>query len=65
MRMHGHSVNDGAEYVPKKLLDDWKKKDPLVKMEKQLVDKKILSQAIRSDLKRRFLPNFRKRFKLH
>ena len=30
MRMHGHSVNDGAEYVPKKLLDDWKKKDPLL-----------------------------------
>jgi TPP-dependent pyruvate/acetoin dehydrogenase alpha subunit len=53
MRMHGHSVNDGAEYVPKKLLDDWKKKDPLLKIEKQLVDRKILSQSIKSDYERK------------
>ena len=53
MRMHGHSVNDGAEYVPKKLLDDWKKKDPLQKIEKQLVDKNILSQSIKSDFERK------------
>jgi pyruvate dehydrogenase E1 component alpha subunit len=53
MRMHGHSVNDGAEYVPKKLLDDWKKKDPLLKLEKKLVDKKILSQSIKSDYERK------------
>jgi TPP-dependent pyruvate/acetoin dehydrogenase alpha subunit len=53
MRMHGHSVNDGAEYVPRKLLDDWKKKDPLLKIEKQLVDKKILSQSIKSDYERK------------
>jgi TPP-dependent pyruvate/acetoin dehydrogenase alpha subunit len=53
MRMHGHSVNDGAEYVPKKLLDEWKKKDPLVKIEKLLVDKKILSPAIRSDFEKK------------
>ncbi len=53
MRMHGHSVNDGAEYVPKKLLDDWKKKDPLLKIEKQLVDKKILSRSIQSEYERK------------
>jgi len=53
MRMHGHSVNDGAEYVPKKLLDEWKKKDPLVKIEKLLTEKKILSPAIRSDFEKK------------
>ncbi|MGA7162115.1 MAG: thiamine pyrophosphate-dependent dehydrogenase E1 component subunit alpha [Bacteroidota bacterium] len=53
MRMHGHSVNDGAEYVPKKLLEEWKKKDPLMKIEKQLLDKKILTEAIRSDVGRK------------
>ncbi len=53
MRMHGHSVNDGAEYVPKKLLDKWKKKDPLLKIEKQLEDKKILSRVIKSDYERK------------
>jgi pyruvate dehydrogenase E1 component alpha subunit len=53
MRMHGHSVSDGAEYVSKKLLDEWKKKDPLMRIEKQLVDKKILSQAIRSGFEKK------------
>jgi TPP-dependent pyruvate/acetoin dehydrogenase alpha subunit len=53
MRMHGHSVNDGAEYVPQKLLDEWKKKDPLVKIEKQLVDKKILSPSMKSEYERK------------
>ena len=55
MRMHGHSVNDGAEYVPKKLLDEWKKKDPLMKIERQLMDKKILSQTIQSDFERKIV----------
>jgi pyruvate dehydrogenase E1 component alpha subunit len=53
MRMHGHSVNDGAEYVPKKLLADWKKKDPLMKIEKQLGEKNILSPAIRSEFEKK------------
>ncbi|MGA9408657.1 MAG: thiamine pyrophosphate-dependent dehydrogenase E1 component subunit alpha [Bacteroidota bacterium] len=53
MRMHGHSVNDGAEYVPKKMLDEWRKKDPLMKIEKQLMDKNILTQAIQSDFERK------------
>lgn len=43
MRMHGHSAHDGAEYVPKKLLEEWKKKDPIARIEKQLTGKKILS----------------------
>jgi TPP-dependent pyruvate/acetoin dehydrogenase alpha subunit len=43
MRMHGHSAHDGAEYVPKKLLEEWKKKDPIAGLEKQLTEKKILT----------------------
>jgi TPP-dependent pyruvate/acetoin dehydrogenase alpha subunit len=43
MRMHGHSAHDGAEYVPKDLIAAWKKKDPVEKLEKSLIDKKILS----------------------
>ena len=50
MRMHGHSVNDNAEYVPQKLLDGWKKKDPILKFEKQLIEKGILSRSIQEEL---------------
>ena len=34
MRMHGHSAHDGAEYVPKELMNEWKEKDPVINFEK-------------------------------
>jgi len=36
MRMHGHSEHDPAKYVPAELLEEWKKKDPLLKAEQLL-----------------------------
>lgn len=36
MRMHGHSEHDPAKYVPRELLEDWKKKDPILKAERLL-----------------------------
>lgn len=33
MRMHGHSEHDPAKYVPRELLEEWKKKDPILKAE--------------------------------
>ncbi len=36
MRMHGHSEHDPAKYVPRELLEEWKKKDPILKAEQQL-----------------------------
>ena len=36
MRMHGHSEHDPAKYVPPELLEEWKKKDPLLKAEQLL-----------------------------
>jgi pyruvate dehydrogenase E1 component alpha subunit len=33
MRMHGHSEHDSAKYVPHELLEEWKKKDPILKAE--------------------------------
>jgi pyruvate dehydrogenase E1 component alpha subunit len=46
MRMHGHSAHDGAEYVPKNLIEEWKKKDPIVRIEQLLIAKKILTQKL-------------------
>ena len=30
MRMLGHAIHDGAEYVPRSLLEEWEKRDPVV-----------------------------------
>jgi len=49
-RMTGHSAHDGAEYVPKSLLEEWKKKDPIVRFEKYLREQKLLSQKDIADL---------------
>jgi TPP-dependent pyruvate/acetoin dehydrogenase alpha subunit len=53
MRMHGHSAHDGAEYVPKTLLAEWKKKDPVMRIEKLLTDKKILTPKIKEEYEKR------------
>ncbi len=36
MRMHGHSEHDSAKYVPRELLEEWAKKDPILKAERLL-----------------------------
>lgn len=38
MRMHGHSEHDPAKYVPRELLEEWKKKDPILKAEQLLTE---------------------------
>src|SRR5574341_1085743 len=45
MRMHGHSEHDSAKYVPKELLEEWKKKDPILNMENYLVNNKVANQS--------------------
>ena len=37
MRMKGHAIHDGAEYVPKPLFEYWKKRDPIARLEDYLV----------------------------
>jgi TPP-dependent pyruvate/acetoin dehydrogenase alpha subunit len=37
MRMKGHSASDEASYVPKELLERWKKKDPIDQFERALL----------------------------
>jgi TPP-dependent pyruvate/acetoin dehydrogenase alpha subunit len=50
MRMHGHAAHDTAWYVPKKLLEEWKKKDPVDRFEKLLESEEILSGAKKKSL---------------
>jgi TPP-dependent pyruvate/acetoin dehydrogenase alpha subunit len=45
MRMKGHAIHDGADYVPKPMFDYWKKRDPIARFENYLVNvKKWLTQ---------------------
>jgi TPP-dependent pyruvate/acetoin dehydrogenase alpha subunit len=53
MRMHGHSAHDGAEYVPKALIAEWKKKDPVQRIEKLLMDEKILTSKIKEEYEKK------------
>jgi len=45
MRMQGHAAHDNAWYVPKELLAEWKRKDPLVRFEKKLTDDGIITKS--------------------
>jgi TPP-dependent pyruvate/acetoin dehydrogenase alpha subunit len=45
MRMRGHAIHDGAEYVPKELLADWEARDPVSTFEAQLLDQQITDRA--------------------
>src|SRR5438034_3987627 len=40
MRMKGHAIHDGAEYVPKPMFEYWKKRDPIARFENYLVSVK-------------------------
>ncbi len=37
MRMMGHAIHDGAEYVPRELLAKWEKKDPIARYQARLL----------------------------
>ena len=52
-RMTGHSAHDGAEYVPARLLQSWAKKDPIQRLEKHLLSKRIMTRQGIADLDRR------------
>jgi len=42
MRMRGHSEHDDASYVPRELLEAWRAKDPIQRLEARLRQLKIL-----------------------
>jgi Pyruvate/2-oxoglutarate dehydrogenase complex, dehydrogenase (E1) component, eukaryotic type, alpha subunit len=50
MRMRGHAMHDAAAYVPKPYFEYWKKRDPILRLEKYLLDKAWLSEKQNKDL---------------
>ena len=57
-RMRGHEEASGVSYVPKSLISQWQKKDPVQLFEKYLLDKKILTKSsivkITNEIKKSF-----------
>ncbi len=45
MRMGGHSEHDDYSYIPKSLIEEWKRRDPIDNYEEYLVRKKILTDS--------------------
>lgn len=50
MRMRGHAIHDNMAYVPKELLEEWARRDPLTRMETLLRERGLLSDADRAAL---------------
>jgi TPP-dependent pyruvate/acetoin dehydrogenase alpha subunit len=50
MRMRGHAQHDAAEYVPKQMLEEWKKRDPLDRYEKFLNGNKLWDAKIKKEI---------------
>ena len=50
-RMRGHEEASGVKYVPKKLLEDWSLKDPIINFEKYLLKKKVIDINFIEDVK--------------
>ncbi|MEM7538233.1 MAG: thiamine pyrophosphate-dependent dehydrogenase E1 component subunit alpha, partial [Chloroflexota bacterium] len=53
MRMMGHAIHDGAEYVPRELLDEWEKKNPVMRYEQKLIEMGVTDQEEVDEIKHR------------
>jgi TPP-dependent pyruvate/acetoin dehydrogenase alpha subunit len=48
MRMHGHAEHDPADYVPREMLEEWQKRDPVALFENVLLEHGILDEETAS-----------------
>jgi pyruvate dehydrogenase E1 component alpha subunit len=56
MRMHGHAEHDPADYVPREMLEDWQKRDPVAQFEAVLLEHGVIDEEtatkVREDARR-------------
>jgi TPP-dependent pyruvate/acetoin dehydrogenase alpha subunit len=53
MRMRGHAQHDAAAYVPKEMLEAWKRRDPLDRYEKFLNENKLWDANAKKEIEAR------------
>jgi pyruvate dehydrogenase E1 component alpha subunit len=51
MRMHGHAAHDDMKYVPVEQVEEWRKKDPIERQERRLVELGVDVEALRAEVK--------------
>jgi TPP-dependent pyruvate/acetoin dehydrogenase alpha subunit len=51
MRMHGHAAHDDMRYVPKELLEEWARKDPIERQERRLAELGVDVEAVRTEVR--------------
>ena len=52
MRMQGHAQHDDMRYVPTKLLDEWKARDPIARYRRQLAERSVATATELDDIDR-------------
>ena len=59
-RIRGHEEASGIKYVPKELIEQWKKKDPILQFENYLLKNKIIKKnyikTLESEFKNKIIP---------
>jgi pyruvate dehydrogenase E1 component alpha subunit len=50
MRMHGHAAHDDMKYVPKELVEEWRRRDPIERQEARLVATGVDVEALRASV---------------
>ncbi len=48
MRMHGHGAHDDMKYVPKALVEEWRKKDPIDRQSARVAELGVDVEALRA-----------------
>jgi TPP-dependent pyruvate/acetoin dehydrogenase alpha subunit len=51
MRMHGHAEHDSADYVPREMLEEWQKRDPVLLFENVLLDHGVISEETTKNIR--------------
>jgi TPP-dependent pyruvate/acetoin dehydrogenase alpha subunit len=57
MRMRGHAHHDDARYVSSELLEEWEKKDPILRYEQALTQRGLFTDVVRQRIEERVMAN--------
>ncbi len=53
MRMRGHAIHDNMAYVPRELLEEWSRRDPVMRFEAALRERDLLDDAQLAEIQAR------------
>jgi len=51
MRMHGHAEHDPADYVPRAMLEEWQKRDPVALYQSSLLEHHVIDEETASKVR--------------